>query len=434
VIRPGPRLPRLALLLALGGAAVPVLPELWVALALAALTLLVAFALEAAALRRVTLTAEPLGTVALPLGELERVALRLATTSPRRLRVTVRQAWPGLVEADSEPREGDLAAGETLALELSVRGVARGRADVSAPHAAISRLGLAERVLACGPPFEVLVVPDLRAVARMHAKLNHIALRGIGTRMSARLGKGRDFDRLREYVQGDELRDVAWKSSARHGKLIVREYRLDRSQDVLCCLDSGHRMAARVGGLSRLDHAVNAAVLLGYVCHRMEDRFGLLAFDTEVTPGLPPGRGGHHLRLVTEFAAGLQAERVHTDYLALAAALRRGARHRSLIVVLTALAELDQRALVEATRMLTPKHLPLVVVLADPALAAAAAALPRDKAELSRVLVAKDLAAQREQTVRELRRLGALVVECAPHDAGLSAMNAYIDVKRRQLL
>ena len=92
-------------------------------------------------------------------------------------------------------------------------------------------------------------------------------------------------------MRGDDFRDIAWKASARHGKLIVREYRLDRSQDVLVCLDRGHRMAARVAGLSRLDHAVNAAVLLGYICNRMEDRVGLLSFATDVTVGVGTGAG-----------------------------------------------------------------------------------------------------------------------------------------------
>ena len=142
-----------------------------------------------------------------------------------------------------------------------------------------------------GPPPRSSVIPDLRAVGRLHAQLNRFALRGYGTRLSARLGKGREFDRLREYVRGDEFRDIAWKASARHDKLIVREYRLDRSQDVLLCLDAGHRMAARVAGLTRLDHAVNGAVLLSYGCNRMEDRVGLLSFAAAVTRGPRPGQG-----------------------------------------------------------------------------------------------------------------------------------------------
>jgi len=140
-----------------------------------------------------------------------------------------------------------------------------------------------------------------------------------------------------------------------------------------------------------------------------------------------------HLRRVTEFAAAARADYVHTDYLSLAASLRRAARQRSLVVVLTALPEMDQADLLKAVRMMRP-HLPLVVVLSDPDLKAAAHLRPANRAELSRTLVAQDLWTAREQTMRELRRLGALVVESAPSDAGVEAMNAYIEVKRRQLL
>jgi uncharacterized protein (DUF58 family) len=140
------------------------------------------------------------------------------------------------------------------------------------------------------------------------------------------------------------------------------------------------------------------------------------------------------MRRFTAAAAGVRSELAHTDYRALAADLRRRRRQRTLLVLLTALPEIETGGLVEAVRSLLPQHLPLVVVLADPALRAAAEMLPAGKAELMRVLVARDVVAAREQTVRELRRLGAMVVEAAPGDAGVAAMNAYIEVKRRQLL
>jgi uncharacterized protein (DUF58 family) len=303
-----------------------------------------------------------------------------------------------------------------------------------APHVRARLSGLVERSAQAGAPAELIVLPNLRAVASTHARLNQFILKGLGSRTSARLGKGREFDRLREYVRGDEVRDIAWKASARRGKLIVREYRLDRSQDVVVCLDAGHRMEARVGGLSKLDHAVNASVLLAYICNRMEDRTSLLWFATDVHVALAPGRGSAHLGRFTELAASAGGGYVHSDYLALAAQLRRRLKHRTLIAILTALPETEHQPLLRALRMLAPQHLPLLLVLQDPELQAAAELLPADKAELSRVLAARDIVLRREQAVREARSLGALVVETRPGDAGLAAMNSYIDVKRRQLL
>jgi uncharacterized protein (DUF58 family) len=421
-------------LTAAAGVVVPLLPALfWVPLA-SALLLLVVAATEWALLRSVRIEAFLAPSHALSLGAAESIGLDVRTGGRRPLRVTLRQVWPALLAQPATERSGLTRPGQVLHFEMPVRAVARGRALLEPPALGMTAWGFAE--LRVRPPVvsEVSVVPDLRAVGRLHAQLNSFALRGLGTRLSARLGKGREFDRLRDYVRGDEFRDVAWKASARHGRLIVREFRLDRSQDVLLCLDCGHLMAAPVAGLSRLDHAVNVAVLLSYVCNRVEDRVGLCSFASSVTMGPRPGRGRSHLRRLTSFAAGAQASHIHTDYVALAAELRRALRRRTLVVLFTALGERDPEPLVRAVRALSPPHLLLAVVLHDPDLEARARMLPGNRTELCQALVAQDLSTTRAQAIRELRQRGALVVESAPQDAGTAAMNAYIDVKRRQLL
>jgi len=295
--------------------------------------------------------------------------------------------------------------------------------------------GLVERILAAGAETTVHVLPNLRAVKRLHKRLNDFALRSLGARAAPRIGKGRDFDRLRDYVVDDDFRDIAWHASARHGRLIVREFRLDRSQEILLCLDTGHRMAARVEQITRLDHAVNAAVLISYVCNRMEDKFGVVSFSATTESGAGFGRGASQLRAITAYTSGLDAAYQHTDYLALAAAIRMRLRHRTLILILTVLPEREDRYdLLRAVEMLTPQHLPLIVTLTDRNLRAAAQLLPSNRAELSRTLVARDLWLGRVELTRELRARGALVVETTPEDAGIESINAYIDVKRRQLL
>ncbi len=433
-MRPGARLvPGLGLLCALA-LLVPLWPPLAWAVAAGLALLLAAAALEAILLRRLVVEADAPDRIVLSVGQVETVSVTLRTRAPRAVLLTLRQPWPPLLDEASVVRRGLCRPGESLRLELPVRALSRGRSPVPPAAVAATHWGLAERRLPLVTVKEVVTVPDLRAVGRLHRKLNRFFLRGLGNRVSARVGKGRDFDRLREYVRGDEFRDIAWKVSARRGKLIVREWRLDRSQDVLVCLDRGHRMAARVGGLSKLDHAVNAALMLAYICSRMEDRVGMLSFATEVEPGPVPARGATHMRRLTSFASAVQDRYLHTDYAGLGADLRRRLGHRTLVVVFTALPELEHDALMQAARLLSPRHLPLIVVLSDPDLAAAARLLPSDKGELCRTLAAQDLLSGREQTVRELRRMGCLVVETKPGEAGTQAMNAYLDVKARQLL
>jgi uncharacterized protein (DUF58 family) len=434
-MKPGKNLLIATTALAAAALLVPLVPGLEWAL-LAGLAAAVGISLlERRALGSVEIACEEAPAHVLSLDEEERIAFRLSTNSGRPLRMAVRRVWPRLLAEPSGTIEGVCRPGEVLALECAVRGVQRGRAKLEGPHVSFTQWGWAERKVSLAGRSELTVLPNLKAVRRLHRKLNAFVLRGLGQRAAPRLGKGREFDRLREYNINDDFRDIAWKASARHRKLIVREYRLDRSQDVLVCLDRGHRMAALTTRIRRVDHAVNAAVLVSYICGRMEDRVGALSFGAQVDLGIPQGRGPKHQSRITDFAAGVEAEYIHTDYLALGAHVRRRLRTRSLILVLTTVPEAgDERGLVRCARMWLPTHLPVFVVLADPALRAAAESLPASKEELCRTLVARDVWTQRRQVMEELRRLGAWVVDVGPEDAGVEAVNAYLEIKRRQLL
>lgn len=434
-MRPAPLLVHLAISVAIAALAAAVVPVLVWGLVTAVVLLFLGAVAEALMLRRVRVSVERQAKLAIPLDEYEDVELRIATSARRALRMTVRQRWPDVVEPRSSTAEAICQAGEVVPLAFAIRGVARGTATIEPLYVAMSMFGLMERIVAAGDPTAVHVLPNLRAVGRMHRKLNDYALRSLGARTAPRIGKGRDFDRLRDYVRDDDYRDIAWRSSARHGRLIVREFRMERSQEVLLCLDQGHRMAARVEQITRLDHAVNASVLISYVCNRMEDRVGIVSFATAVDKGLGAGRGAAHLRAITAYVTQLAADYRHTDYLALAASLRRRLRHRTLILILTVLPEREERHdLLRAVTMLAPHHLPLFVALEDRDLAAQAQLLPANHEELSRTLVARDLWLGRAELKRELRSLGALVVDSTAVDWGVDAVNAYIDVKRRQML
>src|SRR3954454_11950769 len=432
-MRPGPLLIRLLAFTAILSLLCTIAAWfVWIVLACFA-AIVIAALVEWIVLRRIRVEVERATKIALPLDEIENAMLRVTASAPAN--VLVRQRWPELVDRPSTVLRGFVRANELLTLEMPLRGIARGSATIEPPAIAMTRRGLVERIVVTGAPAELHVLPNLKAVKRLHKRLNAFALRGLGSRTAPRIGKGREFDRLRDYVQDDDYRDIAWRASARHGRLIVREFRLDRSQEILLCLDQGHRMAARVAQITRLDHAVNATVLISYICNRMEDKVGLVAFDTDVDKGLPIARGPAHLRAITAYVTQLEAAYRYTDYLNLATNLRRRVHHRTLILMLTVLPEKEERfGLLRAVEMLAPQHLPLVVTLHDPTLVPAAKFLPANRAELGRTLVARELWMNRVELTRDLRARGALVVESTPEDAGVDAVNAYIDVKRRQLL
>lgn len=433
--RPGPRL----LPMLLGCAGIGALALVWtpfgslaVGAALAVLLLAVA---EAVFLSRATLVAARPAVQVIPLGEEAPLHLTISYNLAAPLDLTVRVPLPDSLGGSSLMETAKATPGSAVELKLAATGLSRGHAQLAPVFIAATRFGLAERIVEAPAPSEVRVLPNLRAVQRLHQQLNHRFLRGLGLRMAPRLGQGRDFDRLRDYVPGDEFRNLAWKASARQRKLIVREFRVDRSQDILLCVDRGHRMAGRVGPLSRCDHAVNASVLSAYLCNRSDDRVGLLSFAAEVESGVAQGRGAPHLSAVTNFATGIEPDYLHTDYLSLAAHLRRRLRARTLVLIFTVLPERGEHTeLLAALRTLMPRHLPLLVVLRDAAIDAAARQVPADRGELCRTLAASELSLGRAQLVRELRGMGAVVVEATPEESGAAAINAYLDIKRRQLL
>src|SRR5215212_7652985 len=313
-MRPGPLLIRLTLVIAALALLVPLF--VWIVWAVAALlvVLFAAAVAEGIALRRMRFHVDRPAKLALPLDEHDVTSLRITTTSAAPLSLIIRQRWPEIVLPRSTTVRAICRPGEALQIELPLRAIARGTATIEPAHASVTLRGLTERIVSLGGDSTLHVLPNLKAVKRMHKRLNAWALRSAGARQAPRIGKGREFDRLRDYVLDDDYRDIAWRASARHGRLIVREFRLDRSQEILLCLDSGHRMAARVEQITRLDHAVNAAVLISYICNRMEDKVGVVSFDTAVDKGVAVGRGAPHLRAITAYVTGAQAEYRHTDY------------------------------------------------------------------------------------------------------------------------
>jgi uncharacterized protein (DUF58 family) len=400
---------------------------------------LVLAGMEARWLARIRLRLERPDHIAVSLGTPISVPTRLSHDARVALDLVARQRLPEVAGGGAVTTRGHGEPGAQLDVSTALRGAERGASTLEPMSVAVTRFGLIERIVTVGAPCRLDVLPDLTAVRNLRRQFDALFLRGMGSRLAPRSGQGREFDRLREYVHGDDWRHIEWKATARRGALIMRDFRVERSQDVLLCIDRGHRMAARVSGvqgvLSRLDHAVNAAVIAAWLCNRCEDRVGLLSFSAEVELGITQGRGAAHLAALTGFATGISAGWLHTDYRALAAHLTRRLKQRSLILIATVLPEHgDQGDLLQAVRMIRGRHLPVILVMTDPDLDASARALPATRRELCRTLVAADIVDGRRQLIRDLRQLGALVVETRPEDISVEAVNAYIDVKRRQLL
>jgi len=280
----------------------------------------------------------------------------------------------------------------------------------------------------------VRVYPDVQAV-RVYEALARADREMELVRATRLRGGESEFECLREYAKGDEYRSIDWKATAHRRKLISRQYQLERNQSIVFALDCGRAMTAKVGALPAFDHALNAALMLGYVAARGGDHVGIMTFAEDVRAWVAPTGGAGAVRKLVRGSYDVHPELVETNYATSFLRLGGQLRKRSLVVVFTRI--LDDRAAAEllaVTRGLRPRHLPLVVLLRDGDLDALA--VPSDAAatELYIAAAAAELLVWREKLVRELQRAGALVLDVLPADITPHLVRRYLDVKVRHLL
>jgi uncharacterized protein (DUF58 family) len=295
-------------------------------------------------------------------------------------------------------------------------------------------LGLLEQRVAVAIDQRVGVVPNLgvvRAVAlRMFSDHNFMA----GLKVEKFLGDGSEFASLREYVPGLDHRAIDWKSSARHRKLLCQEFRAERNHQVVLAVDAGQLMSEPVGGVPKLDHAINAAILLGWFCLRTGDRVGLIGFDERVRQWAEPAGGMHTFQRLQALSAEIDYRRVETNYTLTLAELSARLRRRSLVVLFTDFLDtVTAELMIDNVTRLARRHLVLFVAVRDPSLETRALARPRSLGTLHQAVVAGDFARERALVLERLRRAGAHCIDTAPAGFSMALVNRYLDIKRREL-
>ena len=298
-----------------------------------------------------------------------------------------------------------------------------------------SRARLAERWARADLRQTVRVYPNLLESKRQTIYLIRSRQIALEKRLRHRGGLGREFEGLRERRDGDAWRDVCWTASARRAKLITKLYRVERSQPVWIVLDTGRLLRERVGRLSKLDHAVNAALSLAQVALYSGDRVGLLAYGRSPVARVGAARGAAHLRALLEQLALLRAEPFEADHARAAETLLRAQTRRGLVVWLTDLAETATLPeVVESAARMTPRHLVFLVVVGQPDLGDAARRRPADPAEMYRNLAAQEMVQRRELFLETLKRRGVLAAELLPGGLATGLVNRYLEIKDRGLV
>ncbi len=293
-------------------------------------------------------------------------------------------------------------------------------------------LGFAGRQFILPLSEECHVYPDIVAVQRYALLARKGALQELGVRTMRYAGAGTEFESLRDYQHGDDYRDIDWKATARRAKPVVRRFEVERSQTIVLAVDAGRLMQPVTGGLSKLDHAVNAALLLAYLATRSGDLVGLLVFGRDIHTYLPPKKGHRQFLAVLEALYSVEGKTEESDYTRALTYLSMRLSRRSLVVLFTDVAGQEpSRRLISVLSGLMPRHLPLVITQRNRDIEARARAEARTESEVFGVAVAEDVLREKAAALGVLASRGALVLDVDAEELSVAAVNRYLDVKAR---
>jgi uncharacterized protein (DUF58 family) len=357
---------------------------------------------------------------------------------PPSLRFRGRSRWVWLAD-ELPPSLG--AATRRVALELPARGSARVSVEVRPSRR--GRFELDELVVRTSGPLGLVykqrrrhhrstlkVLPPFRSAREAELSLRRARILDIGLRSAKGRGGGTEFDSLREFTPDDETRRIDWAATARSQRPIVRTYRAERNQTVLCLLDSGRTMAGRVLGVPRMEHAMDAAMLLAELATGLGDRMGLVSFDQQVNTVIEPSNRRSQRALISERLFDLEPALAESNHLNAVTQVLARHRRRSFLVLLTELGpETAEQFLLPALPLLVRTHLVVVAAVRDPDVVRwTVETTPDSDGGFLRAAAISNLAG-RDALAARLRGLGTIVIDAEPSRFASALGDAYLDAK-----
>ncbi len=365
------------------------------------------------------------------LGVVGEVVWRVHNPTSRALRISFADELPPSLRAGTRRARVRVPRRSYADVRTTFRPARRGRFAISVLAVRVEGpLGLAARQRSRRHPGTLRVYPPFRSRDEAELRINKARILEVGLRSAQGRGGGTEFDQLREYSVDDEFRRIDWAATARAGKAIVRTYRAERNQTVISLLDNGRVMAGRVDDVPRVEHAMDAVMMLTAVASRLGDRAGLVAFDRSIRAVVQPGHGREQLGRVTEVMYDLETQLAESDYRGAFAHTLARFRRRAMLVIFTDLVEQAvNETLVPAMPMIARHHLVVVASVRDPDVVRWATRAPADASEAYRQAAAVQALEERRRTTVRLRGLGATVVDEPPGRLAPRLADAYLKVK-----
>ncbi len=365
------------------------------------------------------------------------VKLTIANRAQRPVRVEIRDDFPDECEVDHEQFSVHLPPRSRRSVTYHLSAQRRGAFTLEWIYLRLtSGLGLWQRNLRVPAESLLHVYPDMRQM-RKYAVLARVdRLNLVGMRRTRRIGQDNEFERLRDYTLDDNYKHIDWRSTARRGKLTVKDFQANQSQRVIFLVDCGRMMTNVAGGISLLDHALNAALMLSYVVLNKGDSVGLICFAEEVQAYVPPRGGMNQMNRLLHASFDRFPRLVESRYDEAFMYLNARCRKRALVVLITnVIDEVNSRQIESYLTSLTGRHLPLAVLLRDHAIFdAAEASAAVGTRDAFQALAARDIVNWRSGVLRDMESRGVLSLDVFPEQMTAPLVNRYLEVKARHLL
>ena len=370
----------------------------------------------------------------LSIGRDNEVQIEIFSQAREPLNLLLRDSFPQEIDADVQEFDFELAPNSKATLQYFLKPVRRGAFEFNEITIRYkSKLRLFWRQVQFPALKSVRVYSDLKGLQELSVKLAHSS--ELGDLKVRKRGQGTDFATLREYVSGDDVRSMDWKATARRDRPVLRVYEVDKEQSMLVLVDAGRMMVSDLEGLSRFDHALNAALSLVLTGLMRNDSVGLGIFADKPLLYMPPRRGKSYLPRILEACCDVRASMVEPDYLGALSYFASAHKSRALMVVITDLTDpTGSQTLLSGLASISPRHLQFCVTLRDRKVDHIADEPSAELDGIMRRAVASDLIAQRELAFSHLARRGCLILDCPPQELSTKLVDKYLEIKARALL
>jgi uncharacterized protein (DUF58 family) len=365
-----------------------------------------------------------------------RVTLTVSNHAPQPRLAWLRDGVPPELHPHPDEFTVPLAPRSRSTLHYDLRSTRRGAFTLRRAHLRVqSRYGLWQRLLDYPVTSLINIYPDMKQMAEyaLLARTNRLSLMGV--RRTRRIGQDNEFERLRDYTLDDNYKHIEWRSTARRGKLTVKDFQANQSQRVMFLVDCGRMMTNQAAGLSLLDHALNSMLMLSYVALQRGDSVGLVCFSDQIHTFVPPRGGRQQMNRLLHASFDRFPRLVESRYDEAFLYLGKQCRKRSLVVLVTnVIDEVNAHQVEQYLASMRGRHLPLGVLLRDRQLFEAADVEQPKGDELYHAAAAAEILSWRHQVLADLASRGVLTVDTFPEELTAPLINRYLEIKARHLL